>query len=409
MAEGRCRLCAAPLEHVFVDLGNCPLANSFLASEQLATSEPSYPLRAFVCERCLLVQLEEYAAPEAIFRDYAYYSSYSSSWLAHARAYVDEVVARFGLDGGTQVIEIGSNDGYLLRNFVARGIPALGIDPAANVARAAVRRGVPTLVEFFGTRVARALRVDSRADLLIANNVLAHVSDLHDFVAGMRLLLAPGGIVTVEHPHLLALIEGGQFDTIYHEHFSYFSFSTAKAVLEQHGLRVFDVEELPTHGGSLRLYACHVDDARQQEPSVDAMVACERAAKLDRLTTYDEFAGRVAADKRAILALLRDLKRDGCAIAAYGAPAKGNTLLNYCGIGTDLIDYTVDLNPHKQGCFLPGSRIPIYPPEAIRERRPDVVFILPWNLRDEIVAQLAHVRDWGGRFAVRAPELQLVV
>jgi SAM-dependent methyltransferase len=408
MAEGRCRLCAAPLEHVFADLGSSPLANSFLAPEELRTTEPSYPLRAFVCARCLLVQLEEYAPPEAIFRDYAYYSSYSTSWLDHARAYVDEVAARFGLDERTTVIEIGSNDGYLLRNFVAREIPALGIDPAANVARVAVRQGVPTLVDFFGTRVARALRVDTSADLLIANNVLAHVADLHDFVAGMRLLLAPGGVVTIEHPHLLALIEGGQFDTIYHEHFSYFSLSTAKAALEQHGLRIFDVDKLPTHGGSLRLFACHMDDPRSQEPSVDAMLACERAAKLDRLTTYGEFAKCVAAERRAILALLTDLKRDGCAIAAYGAPAKGNTLLNYCGIGTDLISYTVDLNPYKQGRFLPGSRIPVYPPEAIRETRPDVVFILPWNLRDEIVEQLAYVRDWGGRFAVRAPELRLV-
>ena len=408
MGEGRCRLCAARLEHIFADLGTTPLANSFLRPEQLETIEPSYPLRAFVCARCLLVQVEEYAPPEAIFRDYAYYSSYSQSWLAHARAYVDQVVARFGLDEHSQVVEIGSNDGYLLRNFREREIPVLGIDPAANVARVAIRQGVPTLVEFFGTRFARALSVESPADLAIANNVLAHVADLHDFVAGLRLLLAPGGVVTIEHPHLLAVIEENQFDTIYHEHFSYFSLSTAKAVLEQHGLRIFDVAELPTHGGSLRLFACHMDDSRSQAPIVADVLARERAAKLDRLTTYGDFARRIAAQKRAILALLTDLKRDGCSIAAYGAPAKGNTLLNYCGIGRDLIDYTVDLNPHKQGRFLPGSRIPIHSPDAIRATRPDIVLILPWNLREEIVAQLAYVREWGGRFAVRAPELQLV-
>jgi hypothetical protein len=296
----------------------------------------------------------------------------------------------------------------LLRNFRDREIPALGVDPAENVARKAVREGIPTLVAFFGTRVARALSAETAADLLIANNVVAHVADLHDFVAGMRLVLAPGGVATIESPHLLALIAGIQFDTIYHEHFSYFSFSTARAVLGKHGLRVFDVAELPTHGGSLRLFACHMDDPRPQEPTVPDMLARERAAGLDSLSTYGEFAKRVAVDKRAILELLTDLKRTGRSIAAYGAPAKGNTLLNYCGIGTDLIDYTVDLNPYKQGRFLPGSRIPIHPPDVFRERRPDVVLILPWNLCDEIVAQLSYVREWGGRFAVRAPELRLV-
>jgi SAM-dependent methyltransferase len=405
VTAAKCRFCAAPLEHVFADLGMSPLANAYLTAEQANAMEPFYPLRALVCERCLLVQLEEYEAPSAIFGDYAYFSSYSSSWLAHAERYAGQAVERFGLDEDSHVVELASNDGYLLAFFQARGIPVLGIEPAANVAEVAARKGIPTLVEFFGVHTARAL---DQADLVVANNVLAHVPDLNDFVAGCEILLKPGGAITMEFPHLARLVALNQWDTIYHEHFSYFSLATASRVFATHGLRIFDVEELSTHGGSLRVFACHDDDAAQPASArVGEVLDAERAAGLDDLGTYLAYGERVIADKRAIVSLLLGLKDEGLRIAGYGAAAKGNTLLNFCGLGSDVLDYTCDLNPHKHGRLLPGTHIPIRDPACLRSDRPDVVLILPWNLKDEIMEQLAFVREWGGRFAARSPELRL--
>jgi SAM-dependent methyltransferase len=385
-----------------------PLANSYLTKEQTNQMEPFYPLRAFVCGSCLLVQLEEFETPEQIFSDYAYFSSYSSSWLDHSRRYVERMVEQFDIDERSQVVELASNDGYLLQYFVERNVPVLGVEPAANVAQAARDKGIPTVVKFFGRDTARGLRGDSAADLIIANNVLAHVPDLNDFVGGMKVLLGSGGVITVEFPHLLRLIEEHQFDTIYHEHFSYFSFLTARRVFAHHGLRLFDVDELPTHGGSLRIYACHDDDPDKPEgePAIE-LARREHDAGLEDLATYQAYARTVKGDKREILSFLIDLKRNGDTIAGYGAPAKGNTLLNFCGVGTDFIDYTVDLNPHKQDHYLPGSHIPILSPESLRETRPDVVLILPWNLRDEIMQQHGYIRNWGGRFAARAPDMRL--
>jgi len=404
-----CRFCASPLEAVFADLGMSPLANSYLTAEQGNRMEPFYPLRALVCGRCFLVQLEEYESPDHIFSDYAYFSSYSTSWLEHSERYVEAMVERFALDAGSHVVEIASNDGYLLQFFAARGIPVLGIEPAANVAKVAEAKGLPTLVEFFGVQTAQGLLPDRGADLLLGNNVLAHVPDINDFVAGMKLLLNPGGVITMEFPHLMRLIDEKQWDTIYHEHFSYLSFSTARRVFAAHGLRLFDVEELPTHGGSLRIIGCHDDDASKPDGErALALLAREDAAGHNALATYLDYGARVAADKRAIVSTLVELKEKSKRIVGYGAPAKGNTLLNYCGIGPDFIDYTVDLNPHKQGHLLPGTHIPIRSPDAIREDRPDVVLILPWNLKDEIVEQLRFIREWGGTFAVRTPELTLL-
>jgi SAM-dependent methyltransferase len=409
MSQTACRFCAAPLEAVFADLGMSPLANSYLPPERANGMEPFYPLRALVCERCLLVQLEEFETPEAIFSDYAYFSSYSSSWLEHSRRYSEQMIERLGLDETSHVVEIASNDGYLLQFFHERQIPVLGIEPAANVAKVALQKGIPTLVEFFGRETAGSLAGESSADLLLGNNVLAHVPDLNDFVAGMKILLKPTGVITMEFPHLLRLMDENQWDTIYHEHFSYFSFLTVSRVFEAHGLRVFDVEELPTHGGSLRIYGAHAEDPGKPETdAARALLARERAAGYESLDTYLGYGRRVEADKRQILSFLIDLKGQGKRIAGYGAPAKGNTLLNYCGVRRDFIDYTCDLNPHKQGHFLPGSHIPIRSPEAIREDKPDVVLILPWNLKDEIVQQLDYIREWGGCFAARTPELTLL-
>jgi len=404
-----CRFCAAPLETVFADLGMSPMANSYVPPERANAMEPFYPLKAWVCDACKLVQLEEYETPESIFGDYAYFSSYSSSWLEHCRRYVEAMIERFGFDESSQVVELASNDGYLLQYFVQRGVPVLGIEPAANVAPAAEARGVRTLVEFFGVQTARRVAAERKADLLLGNNVLAHVPDLNDFVGGMKILLAEGGVITMEFPHLLQLIDHDQFDTIYHEHFSYFSFLTVSRVFEAHGMRLWDVEEIPTHGGSLRIYGCHADDASKPLSDRAAeLLRRERAAGLDDLGVYRAFSERMQADKRAILSFLIDLKAQGKSIAGYGAPAKGNTLLNFCGIRTDFLDYTVDQNPHKQGHLLPGTHIPIRPVEALRETKPDVVLILPWNLREEIMAEHAYVREWGGRFAARAPELKLL-
>ncbi|MDQ3675863.1 MAG: class I SAM-dependent methyltransferase [Actinomycetota bacterium] len=409
MTRSACRFCGAPLEHVFADLGMSPLANSYLAPERANAMEPFYPLCALVCSRCFLVQLEDFESPQHIFgEDYAYFSSYSSSWLEHCRRYVEQMIERFGFGASSQVVELASNDGYLLQYFSERGMPVLGIEPAGNVAEVAVAKGIPTRVEFFGVDSATALAAEGvQADLLLGNNVLAHVPDIGDFVGGMKLALKPGGVITIEFPHLLKLIELNQWDTIYHEHFSYLSFSTVGRVFAEHGLRLFDVEEIPTHGGSLRIYGCHQDAARERSDAARDMLERERAAGLDDAATYLAYGQRVIQDKRQILSLLIDLKRDGLSIAGYGAAAKGNTLLNYCGVGRDFLDFTCDANPHKQNHLLPGTHIPILAPEAIGERRPDVVLILPWNLRDEIMDQLAFVREWGGRFAARSPELRL--
>jgi SAM-dependent methyltransferase len=404
-----CRFCSAPVEAVFADLGMSPLANSYLPPERANDMEPFYPLRALVCGKCFLVQLEEFETPERIFSDYAYFSSYSSSWLEHSRRYSEQMIERLGLTEASHVVEIASNDGYLLQFFHDRQIPVLGIEPAANVAKVALQKGIPTLVEFFGVQAARSLARESAADLLLGNNVLAHVPDINDFVGGMKILLKPGGVITMEFPHLMRLIEDNQWDTIYHEHFSYFSFLTVSRVFEAHGLRLFDVEELPTHGGSLRVYGCHAEDAEKTESEAARELRDrERDAGYEQLDTYLGYGRRVEADKRQILSFLIDLKQQGLQVVGYGAPAKGNTLLNYCGVRRDFIDYTCDLNPHKQGHFLPGSHIPIRSPDAIREDRPDVVVILPWNLKDEIVEQLDFIREWGGRFAARTPELTLL-
>ncbi|MCW3069700.1 MAG: SAM-dependent methyltransferase [Solirubrobacterales bacterium] len=409
MSQTACRFCGAPVDAVFADLGMSPLANSYLPPERANGMEPFYPLRALVCGNCFLVQLEEFETPERIFSDYAYFSSYSSSWLEHSQRYAEQMIERLGLDGNSHVVEIASNDGYLLQFFHDRQIPVLGIEPAANVAKVALQKGIPTLVEFFGRETAGSLAGESSADLLLGNNVLAHVPDLNDFVAGMKTLLKPGGVITMEFPHLMRLIEDNQWDTIYHEHFSYFSFLTVGRVFEAHGLRLFDVEELPTHGGSLRVYGCHDDDqANTESDAARELRERERAAGYEELETYLGYGRRVEADKRQILGFLIDLKQQGLRVVGYGAPAKGNTLLNYCGVRRDFIDYTCDLNPHKQGHFLPGSHIPIRSPEAIREDKPDVVLILPWNLKDEIVQQLSFIGEWGGRFAARTPELTLL-
>jgi hypothetical protein len=393
----------------FADLGAQPLANSYLAAEQLGCVEPFYPLHAYVCEQCLLVQLESVVSAGELFTDYAYFSSYSDSWLDHSKAYAEMAVRRFELGAGSHVVEVASNDGYLLQYFMAMGIPVLGIEPAANVAEAAVARGIPTVVRFFGQEAAGDLvRDGARADLLIGNNVLAHVPDLNDFVAGLRLLLSAAGVVTMEFPHLMRLMAENQFDTIYHEHFSYFSLLTVARVFAAHGLRIFDVDELPTHGGSLRIYACHQDDATKPETArVSELKAREAAAGLSRIDRYLAFGEQVKVTKRQLLRFLVEARDGGKAVVGYGAPAKGNVLLNYCGVRTDLLDYTVDRSPHKQGRFLPGTHIPVYHPDRLRETHPDFVVILPWNLKTEVMQQMAHVRDWGGRFVTPIPEVRV--
>jgi SAM-dependent methyltransferase len=404
-----CRFCAAPLRHTFVDLGMSPLCESFLGLDQLNQMEPFYPLHVFVCEQCFLVQLQEYVSGEHIFTEYAYFSSFSDSWLAHAKAYTEVMTARFSLNRGSLVVELASNDGYLLQYFVQKGIPALGVEPAANVAKVAVDKGVPTLVKFFGERTAREMAADGQqADLLLGNNVLAQVPDLNDFVGGMKTILKPGGVLTMEFPHLMRLMAENQFDTIYHEHFSYFSFSTAERIFAHHGLTLFDVEELPTHGGSLRIFARHTEDSSKPVTSrVSKLRDHEAAAGFNNLETYASFAEQVKQTKRKLMEFLIQAKAKGKSIVGYGAPGKGNTLLNYCGIRTDFLDYTVDRNPYKHGKFLPGTHIPIFSPEQIRKTRPDYVLILPWNLRREIIEQNAYIREWGGQFIVPIPEVQI--
>jgi len=406
----RCRFCEAPLRDVFVDLGMSPLSNAYLTSEQLQQMEPFFPLRVFVCASCLLVQLPAVQTPEAIFGDYAYFSSYSESWLRHASDYVEKVSKRFDIGSSSRVVELASNDGYLLQYFTVRGVPVLGVEPAANVARVAESRGIPTLVRFFGAETAREIVSDSGpADLIVANNVLAHVPDLNDFVRGMAILLRDDGVITVEVPHVLELMRGNQFDTIYHEHFSYFSLLVARKVFAAHELAIFAVERLPTHGGSLRLYAQHASRGKHTvETSVAALEAEERTAGLDQIGGYTGFDDRVRRVKLDLLDFLIAAKREGKSIAAYGAAAKGNTLLNYCGVRADLVDFVVDRNPHKQGRFLPGTHIPIHAPGAIAEHRPDYLLILPWNIRSEIIEQMSGIRAWGARFVVPIPRLEVI-
>jgi SAM-dependent methyltransferase len=404
-----CLFCSARLSRTFVDLGMSPLCESYLTAEQLNQMEPFYPLHAWVCERCFLVQVEEYVRPEGIFTEYAYFSSYSDSWLAHAQAYTDMITARLGLTAASQVIELGSNDGYLLQYFVAKGVPVLGVEPARNVAETAIKKGVPTITKMFGRQTARELVAGgTRADLICGANVLAQVPDPNDFVGGIKLLLKPGGVVTIEFPHLMRLMEENQFDTIYHEHFSYFSFLTAERIFAAHGLTLFDVEELPTHGGSLRVYGRHAEDSSKPVSERTARLkAREERAGFDRVDTYASFTEQVHETKRRLLEFLIGARRNGKRVAGYGAPGKGNTLLNYCGIRTDFLDYTVDRNPYKHGRFLPGTHIPIHPPEKIQETRPDYVLILPWNLKDEIMEQLAYIRNWGGQFVVPIPDVKV--
>jgi SAM-dependent methyltransferase len=405
-----CRFCGAALATTFVDLGMSPLCQTHIRPEQLNEMEPFYPLHAYVCDQCFLVQLQEFVTPDEIFTEYAYFSSYSSSWVEHARRYAEMMIGRFGLDGSSRVFEIASNDGYLLQHFVARGVPVLGIEPAANVAKVAIEKGVPTTVRFLGRDTALAIAAEhGRPDVLLGNNVLAHVPDINDFVGGMKRLLAPRGVITMEFPHLQRLMAENQFDTIYHEHFSYLSFMTVERIFAHHGLTLFDVDELSTHGGSLRIYGRHTEHhALDVTDRVGALRRREIEDGFQTLARYRGFDEQVKATKRKLLTFLIDAKRQGKRIVGYGAPGKGNTLLNYCGIRTDVLDFTVDANPYKQGKFTPGTRIPIRAPEAIREARPDYILILPWNLKDEITTQHAYVRDWGGRFVVPIPETRVL-
>ncbi|HEY4102728.1 MAG TPA: class I SAM-dependent methyltransferase [Polyangiaceae bacterium] len=406
MTEQRCRFCETPLKDTVVDLGMSPLCESYLAADQLDRGESFYPLHVKVCRSCLLVQVGEYVRAEEIFSEYAYFSSFSSSWLKHAEDYVGMISERLSLGPKSLVIELASNDGYLLQYFVKRGVPCLGIEPAANVAKAAAGRGVDTRVAFFGKDLGQQLRAEGKqADLVLGNNVLAQVPDVNSFVAGIPEVLKPTGTVTFEFPHLMRLFEGNQFDTIYHEHYSYFSLITVEKIFARHGLTVFDVEELWTHGGSLRIYARpSSDDSRPVTARLNALREREEAAGYRQIETYTRFEEQVRETKRKLLELLIAAKRKGKRIAGYGAPGKGNTLLNYCGIRTDFIEFTVDRNPYKQGKFLPGTHIPILDPAKIEATRPDYIFILPWNFKDEILAQLAHARDWGAKFIVPIPE-----
>ena len=406
-AKRECRFCGTTLQHTFVDLGMSPISNANIKPENSQDMEPFYPLHAYVCDNCYLVQLEKFQSPGEIFSDYAYFSSYSQSWLQHAKDYVDHMMETVGYDASSQVVELASNDGYLLRNFRDLGVPVLGIEPAENVAVVAQEEGIPTMTKFFGVQTARELVADGvTADLLIGNNVLAHVPDLNDFVAGMKIILKPDGIITMEFPHLEKLMAENQFDTIYHEHFSYFSFYAVEQVFAHHGLTLFDVTELPTHGGSLRIYARHTeDDSKPVTANVENLRGRELQNGINQLASYQPFGEQVKEVKRKLLEFLIQATREGKRIAAYGAAAKGNTLLNYCGIRTDFIDYAVDASPHKQGLLLPGTHIPVYAPDKIAETKPDHLLILPWNLKDEIMKQTDYIRDWGGQFVVPIPEV----
>ena len=404
-----CRFCGVGLQRTFVDLGMSPLCETYPSAADLNQGEVYYPLHIYVCEKCWLVQLEEYESAESIFSDYPYFASYSDSWLKHCEKYCNEMKTRFGLGEQSFVAEVASNDGYLLQYFVRLGVPVLGIEPAANVAKAAVEKGVPTLVRFFGIQVAEELAAEGRtADLVVGNNVLAQVPDLNDFVEGLKILLKPEGVLTLEFPHLLRLIELNEFDTIYHEHFSYFSMISTIKIMEAHGLRVFDVEELKSHGGSLRVYACRASSqAHALAPNVQKVINDEINAKLDRIEGYESFARQVKETKLDLVDFLLTAARQGKRVAGYGAPGKSATLIHYCGIGKDLIEYTVDRSPYKQGRFLPGSHIPIFHPDRIRQTKPNYVVILPWNLKDEIMEQLQFIREWGGLFVVPIPRVAI--
>jgi len=409
-AAFKCRFCGHELKHSFVDLGMSPLCQTHISREQLTEMEPFYPLHAYICGNCFLVQLQEFVAPQDIFGEYAYFSSYSDSWVAHAKRYAETMVERFGFGRSNRVIEIASNDGYLLQHFVAMNIPVLGIEPAANVAKVAIEKGIPSVVEFMGRKTAAKIAAShGKADLLLGNNVLAHVPDLNDFVGGMKILLADRGVITMEFPHLQQLMSLNQFDTIYHEHFSYFSFYTVEQVFAAHGIVLFDVEEIGTHGGSLRIYGKHEgDDSKPVTDRVGGLRQREIDAGMADMAAYRSFAEQVRETKRKLLEFLIQAKRAGKSVVGYGAPGKGNTLLNYCGIREDFLDYTVDRNPYKQGKFTPGTRIPILDPSRISETKPDYILILPWNLKDEICQQMRFVRDWGGRFVVPIPEVQII-
>lgn len=403
-----CRFDQQPLTHVFIDLGFSPPSNSFLTAEQLNEPEVYYPLKLYVSERSFLVQIDEYKKANDIFnREYVYFSSYSTSWLAHCKRYTEQMISRFGFNQHSQIIEIASNDGYLLQYFHEQGIPVLGIEPTANTAEVARSKGISTMTEFFGVALAQKLVADGyTADLLLGNNVLAHVPDLNDFVAGLKMVLKADGVITMEFPHLMQLVENNQFDTIYHEHFSYFSFLTVQHIFAQHGLRLFDVEELPTHGGSLRIYATHHENASHAlSPAVADLLAKEKAIGMDNLTYYAGFGQKAEQIKYDFLSFLIEQKRLGKKVAAYGAAAKGNTLLNYCGIKQDLITFVADASPHKQGKYLPGSHVPVVNEALIRQEKPDFIVILPWNIRDEIMNQLAYVREWGAKFVTAIPRL----
>jgi hypothetical protein len=406
----QCRYCKTELKHVFIDLVNSPPSNSFLSAEQLHDPEVFYPLKVFTCHRCFLVQIDEYKKSDAIFNnEYVYFSSYSTSWLAHAKAYTDRMTERFGLDARSLIVEVASNDGYLLQYFRDKKIPVLGIEPTANTAKVAMEKGIDTIVDFFGVRLATRLAAENRkADLLLGNNVLAHVPDIVDFVGGMKILLNTRGVITMEFPHLMQLVDNNQFDTIYHEHFSYLSFYTVRQIFRSGGLELFDVDELPTHGGSLRIYARHVEDgSKPVSPRVEALLAKEAGKGMQGLDYYAHFQEQALTVKLALTSFLIEAKRSGRSVAAYGAAAKGNTLLNYCGIKADLLGYVVDANPHKQHKWLPASHVPVVAESRLRETRPDFVLILPWNLRDEISDQLAYIRDWGGRFVIPIPQLEI--
>lgn len=405
-----CRFCGTRLKTTFADLGMSPMCQTHVHPDQLHEMEPFYPLHAYVCDQCFLVQLQEFVTPDQIFTEYAYFSSYSSSWVEHARRYAETMSDRLDLGGTSKVMEIASNDGYLLQHFVSRGVPVLGIEPAANVAKVAINKGIPCAVRFFGRQSAAEIAVEhGRPDLLLGNNVLAHVPDINDFVGGMKVLLAPHGVITMEFPHLQRLMAENQFDTIYHEHFSYFSFVVVQRIFAHHGITLFDVEELPTHGGSLRIYGRHAENASL--PLTDRVRELRQREVDYGLLTVERYLGfdeRVRATKRKLLSFLIDVKQRGKKVVGYGAPGKGNTLLNYCGIRTDFLDFTVDANPYKQGKYTPGTRIPIFAPDKIREARPDYVLILPWNLKDEITDVVSYVRDWGGKFVVPIPEIRVL-
>lgn len=405
-----CRFCKQEISTLFISLGSSPLANSYLSKEQLSKAEPFYPLDVYVCDKCFLVQLFEFESPENIFSDYAYFSSYSQTWLKHAEVYADKMISLFGINKNSLVIEIASNDGYLLQYFIKKGIPVLGIEPARNVAKVALERGIPTETVFFGTETAKRLVAQGKyADLLLGNNVLAHVPNLNDFVRGLSILLKPDGIITMEFPHLLRLMESNQFDTIYQEHFSYFSFLTVEKVFSAQGLVIFDLEELPTHGGSLRIFVKHQDDnTKSISERVANMLDKEISLGFNKISHYLTFDKQVRKTKRDILSFLIKAKQEEKIIVGYGAAAKGNTLLNYCGIRGDFIEYVVDRNPYKQGRYLPGSRIFIEHPEKIKETKPDYILILPWNIKDEVIEQLSFIRTWGGKFIIPIPELKVV-